>query len=70
MYAMKTEWRINITFLLQAQLTYTILHKREYAILDGHDNVSVILKFPTKRLSTYMLFSHQEFLLDSSSPFS
>ena len=40
------------------------------ATVDGHDSVTVILKCPPGRVSTYVhaLFSHKEFLRNSSNP--
>ena len=41
--------------------SYMIIRKKYYDLLEGHGNVIVILKFPSRRVCTYVraFFSHQ-----------
>ena len=49
---------------------YKVIGDKYEDLLDKHDNVSVVLKFQARRVSTYVhaLFSHPEFLLQTSKP--
>ena len=57
--------------LLFACSEYKVSSKKYYGLLDGHDNLSEILKYPPKRVSknVHALISHRV-LLPSSIPLS
>ena len=40
--------------LLIACSTYKVIHEKYDELLDGHGELSMILKFPQRRMSTYM----------------
>ena len=48
--------------------TYKVICENYDNLLNRHDNVDVILKYPPRRVSAYecALFSHREFLLQSN----
>ena len=50
--------------------SYMIIRKKYYDLLEGHGNVIVILKFPSRRVCTYVraFFSHQQILQQHNNP--
>ena len=58
------QWKSSEGWILQ------VIHEKNDGLLDENDNVIVILKCLPRRMTKFMhsLFSHREFLLDSSNP--